>query len=90
MKIFKYYFPILILATSFAYPETYELGGMYTQHYRDGRYAEWGKYSRLGAKIAIETINKSNMLSGDKISMLSENIIDYNCWTENVDLMATT
>ncbi len=90
MKIFKYYFPILILATSFAYPETYELGGMYTQHYRDGRYAEWGKYSRLGAKIAIETINKSNMLSGDKISMLSENIIDYHCWTENVDLMATT
>jgi len=90
MKISKFYFLILILVTGVSYPETFELGGLYTQHYRDGRYAEWGKYARLGAKIAIDTINKSNMLSGDEISMPPENIIDYHCWTENIELMATT
>tara|TARA_B100000959_G_scaffold280417_1_gene342203 strand:- start:6291 stop:7553 length:1263 start_codon:yes stop_codon:yes gene_type:complete len=85
-----YFFIILIFTISFVHSETFELGGMYTQHYRDGRYAEWGKYSRLGAQIAIEEINESNMLDGDKISMPPENIIDYHCWTENTNLMAST
>jgi len=90
-KTIEFYFSlILIFSISPAHPETFELGGMYTQHYRDGRYAEWGKYSRLGAMIAIKEINESNMLDGDKISMLPENIIDYHCWSENTELMTST
>ena len=70
--------------------EIFDLGGMYTQHYRDGRYADWGKYSRIGAQIAINKINESKMLGEDKLRMTSDNIIDYHCWSENVDAMVKT
>ena len=70
--------------------EIYDLGGLYTQHYRDGRYADWGEYSRIGAQLAISKINASNMLGEDKLRMKPENIIDYHCWTENIKAMMTT
>ena len=70
--------------------EIFDLGGMYTQHYRDGRYANWGKYSRIGAQIAINRVNESKMLGDDKLRMMPENIIDYHCWIENVDVMVKT
>ena len=38
------------------YSETYNLGGMYTYHYHDGRYADWGDYAREAAFLAIEEI----------------------------------
>ena len=34
--------------------ETFDLGGMYTYHYHDGRYADWGDFALQGAHIAIE------------------------------------
>ena len=70
--------------------EIFDLGGMYTQHYHDGRYADWGKYSRIGAQIAINRVNESKMLGEDKLRMMPENIIDYHCWIENVDVMVKT
>ena len=70
--------------------EIFDLGGMYTQHYRDGRYADWGKYSRIGAQIAINRVNESKLLGEDKLRMMPENIIDYHCWIENVDVMVKT
>ena len=77
----------LLLFQADSNSETYQIGGMYTQHYRDGTYAEWGKYSRIGAKLAIEYINKSDLIWPDTIEMLPENIIDYNCSNDNVALM---
>ena len=40
--------------SSIGLAEIYDLGGMYTYHYRDGRYADWGDFERHGARIAIE------------------------------------
>ena len=34
--------------------ETFDLGGMYTYHYHDGRYADWGDFALQGAHIAGE------------------------------------
>ncbi len=70
--------------------EIYDLGGMYTYHYRDGRYADRGDFARHGAHIAIQEINESDILGDDRIRMLEENTIDYHCWPENAALMAET
>jgi len=70
--------------------EIFDLGGMYTYHYHDGRYADWGDYARHGARIAIEEINTSAMLGEDRIRLLPENTIDYHCWPENAAVMAET
>ena len=86
-KPIKICFVFLLIIFEQVSADVYYLGGMLTQHYRDGAYAEWGKYSRLGAKIAIKHINDEDRLDGDKILMPNENIIDYHCWNENVELM---
>ncbi len=70
--------------------QIYDLGGMYTYHYRDGRYADWGDFERHGARLAIEEINASGMLGDDRLRMTDENTIDYHCWPENAALMAET
>jgi len=70
--------------------EIFELGGMYTYHYNDGRYADWGDYALHGAHIAIEEINASGLLDGDQMRLKRENTIDYHCWPENAALMAET
>lgn len=70
--------------------EIYDLGGMYTYHYRDGRYADWGDYALRAAGIAIDEINSSGMLGDDRIRLQPENTIDYHCWPENAALMAAT
>ena len=72
------------------FAEVYDLGGMYTYHYRDGRYANWGDFARRGAQLAIEDINDSDMLGDDVLRMLPENIIDYHCWPDDAALMAET
>ena len=77
----------LLLFQTESNSEAYQIAGMYTQHYRDGTYAEWGKYSRIGAKLALEYINKSSLIWPDTIEMHPENIIDYHCSSENVALM---
>jgi len=70
--------------------ETFDLGGMYTYHYHDGRYADWGDFALQGAHIAIEEVNATKMLSDDRLRLLPENTIDYHCWPENAELMAET
>jgi len=70
--------------------DVFDLGGMYTYHYHDGRYADWGDYARHGARIAIEEINTSGLLDDDRIRLLQENTIDYHCWPENAATMAET
>ena len=87
LKQIKICFVLLSIILGQASADVYYLGGMFTQHYRDGTYAEWGKYSRLGANIAIKHVNDGDLLDGDKILMPDENIIDYHCWNENVELM---
>ena len=78
------------LASSVLLAEVYDLGGMYTYHYRDGRYANWGDFALQGAQLAIDEINNSKMLGNDALRMSHENIIDYHCWPENAGLMADT
>ena len=87
LKQIKLCFVLLSIILGQASADVYYLGGMFTQHYRDGTYAEWGKYSRLGVNIAIKHVNDDDLLDGDKIFMPDENIIDYHCWNENVELM---
>jgi len=70
--------------------QVYDLGGMYTYHYRDGRYANWGDFALQGARLAIDDINNSKMLGNDVLRMRPENIIDYHCWPDNAGLMAET
>lgn len=70
--------------------EVFDLGGMYTYHYRDGRYADWGDYALHGARIAIEEANESGLLGDDAIRLAPENTIDYHCWPENAAKMAET
>lgn len=67
---------------------THKIGGMYTYHYHDGRYADWGDFALRGARIAIEEINESDLLSGDCIEMKDENVVDYHCWPEGSDSIA--
>ena len=81
----------LFFFTSLSFSETYELGGLYTYHYHDGRYADWGDYARTAAYMAIDDINNENFLgNNDRLSMQPENVIDYHCWPSNVDAMAET
>ncbi len=70
--------------------EIYDVGGMYTYHYHDGRYADWGDFERHGARIAIQELNASGILGDDRIRMTDENTIDYHCWPEGAALMAET
>jgi ABC-type branched-subunit amino acid transport system substrate-binding protein len=81
---------LVLLPFSLAGAEVFELGGMYTYHYHDGRYADWGDYALHGARIAIEEINASGLLDDDQIRLQRENTIDYHCWPENAALMAET
>jgi len=77
--------PVLIVNA-----EVFELGGLYTYHYHDGRYADWGDFALQGAHVAINEINQSGLLNGDQIRLKPENTIDYHCWPENAALMAET
>lgn len=81
---------ILFVLPGQATAETFDLGGMYTYHYRDGRYADWGDYALHGARIAIDEVNASGMLGDDSIRLRPENTIDYHCWPENAARMAET
>ena len=73
------------------YSETYNLGGMYTYHYHDGRYADWGDYAREAAFLAIEEINRNDFLGErNSLQLLPENTIDYHCWPSNAAKMAET
>ena len=80
--------PLLVPLAASA--QVYDLGGMYTYHYRDGRYANWGDFALQGARLAIDDINHSKMLGNDVLRMRPENIIDYHCWPDNAGLMAET
>jgi len=74
-----------------SYADVYNIGGMYTYHYHDGRYADWGDYARTSAIMAIDKINEDAFLGEDNIlQMLPENIIDYHCWPSNAASMAET
>ena len=81
---------LLIVTPSVGVAQIYDLGGMYTYHYRDGRYSDWGDFSLHGSRIAIAEINDSGMLGDARIRMTNENTIDYHCWPENAALMAET
>lgn len=84
---------MLLLTTVFSssgFAAVYDLGGMYTYHYHDGRYADWGHFARQGARIAIQEINESGILGEDRLRMTDENTIDYHCWPENAALIAET
>lgn len=70
--------------------EIFDLGGMYTYHYHDGRYADWGDYALHGAHIAIEEVNALGLLGSDRIRLKRENTIDYHCWPESAAMMAET
>jgi ABC-type branched-subunit amino acid transport system substrate-binding protein len=68
--------------------QTYQIGGMYTCSYHDGRYADWGALALRGAQIAIEEINESGLLGADRMEMKDENVVDYHCWPEGADSIA--
>jgi len=85
----------IIVAVCFGLPssvfaEVFDLGGLYTYHYHDGRYADWGDYARHGARIALKEVNESGMLGEDRLRMKPENTIDYHCWPDGVAAMAET
>ena len=80
----------VLLPVSTASAEIFDLGGMYTYHYHDGRYADWGDFALHGARIAIREVNASGMLIDDQIRLRPENTIDYHCWPENAAMMAET
>jgi ABC-type branched-subunit amino acid transport system substrate-binding protein len=80
----------IMLVSQAASAEIFDLGGMYTYHYHDGRYADWGDYARHGAHIAIEEVNTSGLLGDNQIRLTAENTIDYHCWPENAATMAAT
>jgi ABC-type branched-subunit amino acid transport system substrate-binding protein len=73
-----------------ALAETWELGGLYTYHYRDGRYADWGDYARHGALIAVQEIERTGLLGDDRLSLRPERMIDYHCWPDDAAAMAET
>lgn len=81
---------ICLIAPGICSAATYDLGGMYTYHYRDGRYADWGDFALHGARIAIDEVNASGMLGADSIRLKPENTIDYHCWPDNAALMTET
>jgi ABC-type branched-subunit amino acid transport system substrate-binding protein len=79
-----------LLSASAINAEIFDLGGMYTYHYHDGRYADWGDYALHGARIAIEHVNASGLLGNDQIRLKPENTIDYHCWPDGAATMAET
>ncbi|MBF85083.1 MAG: ABC transporter substrate-binding protein [Acidobacteria bacterium] len=81
---------LIATTSSVGFAQIYDLGGMYTYHYRDGRYSDWGDFSLHGSRIAIDELNESGVLGGARIRMTNENTIDYHCWPENAALMAET
>ena len=81
---------VVAFATSARAQRVYELGGMYTFHYHDGRYADWGDYALHGARIAIEEINTSGMIGEDRVRLGPENTVDYHCWPEHAAAMTET
>ena len=81
---------VCLLPSGRADAEVFDLGGMYTYHYHDGRYADWGDYELHGAHIAIMEVNQSGLLGDDQLRLTPENTIDYHCWPENAALMAET
>ena len=78
------------VVSSNGFADIYDVGGMYTYHYHDGRYADWGDFEMHGARIALQEINASGILGDDRIRMTDENTIDYHCRPENAALMAET
>lgn len=80
---------VLVMANT-ATADIYDLGGMYTYHYHDGRYADWGDYALHGAHIAIAEVNRSGLLGDDRLRLTPENTVDYHCWPENAALIADT
>jgi ABC-type branched-subunit amino acid transport system substrate-binding protein len=80
----------LLLPTSIVAAETFDLGGMYTYHYHDGRYADWGDFALQGALVAIDEVNASGLLGDDRLRLKRENTIDYHCWPEGAAKMAET
>ncbi|MFM1593668.1 MAG: ABC transporter substrate-binding protein [Woeseiaceae bacterium] len=82
---------LFIFLASPSLSEKFELGGLYTYHYHDGRYADWGDYARVSALMAIENINNNDFLGdNDRLNMSPENLIDYHCWPSNAASMAET
>ena len=81
---------LIATTSSVGFAQIYDLGGMYTYHYRDGRYSDWGDLSLHGSRIAIDELNEAGVLGGARIRMTNENTIDYHCWPENAALMAET
>ena len=69
-------------------PRVFQIGGMYTISYHDGRSADWGVLALRGARIALEEINESGFLGPDRIEMKPENIVDYHCWPEGAERIA--
>ena len=69
-RILRLALPLLLSCA--AHAETFELGGMYTYHYRDGRYADWGDLAREGAWLAVDEVNDSGMLGDDVLSLKPE------------------
>tara|TARA_B110000438_G_scaffold29848_1_gene29031 strand:+ start:237 stop:1496 length:1260 start_codon:yes stop_codon:yes gene_type:complete len=85
------YLFIFLFTASTTWSETFEIGGLYTYHYHDGRYADWGDYARVSALMSLEMINESNFLGdNDELIMRPENLIDYHCWPSNAAAMAET
>ena len=80
----------IVLPLSTASADVFDLGGMYTYHYHDGRYADWGDYALHGAHIAIEKSNSSGMLGADQLRLKRQNTIDYHCWPDGAAAMAET
>lgn len=65
----------------------YTIGGMYTYHYHNGRYADWGDYALQAAQLALNDINASKML--DKPLQMPDHLIeDYHCWPEHARTIA--
>lgn len=82
---------VLVMAmANTATADIYDLGGMYTYHYHDGRYADWGDYALQGAHIAIAEVNQSGLLGDDRLRLTRENTVDYHCWPDNAALIAET
>lgn len=77
-----------LLCSVSADSQTFQIGGMYTYSYHDGRYADWGDFAMKGARIAIEDINESGSLGADCMEMKDDNVVDYHCWPEGADRIA--
>jgi len=63
-----------LLPWSSASAEIFDVGGMYTYHYRDGRYADWGDYALHGTHIAIREMNAAGILGGGRLMQKNRRI----------------